>query len=123
LDAHWLADVPWRNAKVFTAGPTHTCAVVHNDSSVRCWGFRLNDNWVLGVTNNPVYIPVGVSSQPILPLAFVASGPNLRTVMVASYSGLHTCAIVGNGAVRCWGTNAFGQVRCSRGSCGHNDVM
>lgn len=90
---------------MFAAGGTHACAMLHNDSSVRCWGYNLNNNWVLGVQNSPLYNP-----SVVPPLALVTSGATPATVMVATFSSLHTCILLSTGGVRCWGTNAFGQV-------------
>lgn len=77
-----------------SSGSGHTCAI-HNGAA-KCWGD--NGYGELGNINtadiNPV--PVQVSG--------LTSG-----VTAISAGGSHTCA-VHNGAAKCWGSNAFGQL-------------
>lgn len=76
-------------------GLGHTCALV-GAGSVKCWGF--NSNGQLGDNSNSNRLmPVDVSGLAS-GVAEIAVGP------------LHTCARTTGGAVKCWGTNAAGQL-------------
>ena len=78
-----------------TVGAGHACAVT-TLGAVNCWG--LNASGQLGnnsLTNSSVPVVVnGFTGGAIA----VAAGAN------------HTCALTTSGAVRCWGSNAAGQV-------------
>jgi alpha-tubulin suppressor-like RCC1 family protein len=82
------------------AGSAHTCARL-TGGSVRCWG--INDYGQLGQGDTD---PIGVTDVPsdhaVIDLGGVA------TDLVAGDD--HTCAILSDGAVRCWGRNAGGQL-------------
>jgi len=84
-------------ATAIAAGWRHTCALLSN-GTVRCWGDnssgQLGDGtWGAG---NFISAPVTVS----LPLSATA----------ISAGANHTCALLGNGTIRCWGNNMYGQV-------------
>lgn len=77
------------------AGANHTCARLRNNT-VACWGDNRAHQLVNG-TSTP-------SSKP-LPL------PGLVGVVELAAGGDSGCArLVTDGAVRCWGANAFGQL-------------
>lgn len=77
------------------AGQRHTCAVV--DGSAWCWGS--NEFRQLGVDSDTL----SVSSVPL-------QQPHLTSGVQTIASGVaHTCSM-GNGVVRCWGSNQFGQL-------------
>ncbi len=82
-------------------GRGHTC-VRHATGTVSCWGFgsdgRLGD---------------GLSTTRFEPGAPVS---NLSNVAQIDSGGSHTCARLNDGTVRCWGSNADGQL-------GNGDVM
>ncbi len=84
-------------ATAVTAGAFHTCALL-GDGTVRCWG--ANDFGQLGngsiTVNSPTPTPVAVSG--------------ITTAVAISAGGWHTCALLGDGTVRCWGRNDFGQL-------------
>jgi len=77
------------------AGSVHTCAIL-GDSSLKCWGG--NAYGQLGIGNNTdQYTPMQVGG--------------INTLFAGITVGtLHTCAILGNGALKCWGYNGFGQL-------------
>jgi alpha-tubulin suppressor-like RCC1 family protein len=90
-----------RSAAAISAGAHGACAVL-DDSSVRCWGegregqLGYGDGKYIGDTETPGSVgPVDLGSG--------------RTAEAIS-AGRHTCAVLNLGAVRCWGTNRFGQL-------------
>ena len=77
------------------AGPFHSCAIT-NAGGAKCWG--LNDHGQLGDgTQMDRHAPVDVSG--------LAGG----VAAIAGGYG-HTCALTNAGAVKCWGTNQFGEL-------------
>ncbi|KAJ1479999.1 regulator of chromosome condensation 1/beta-lactamase-inhibitor protein II [Baffinella frigidus] len=87
-----------------TAGRVHTCAVL-NDSSVRCWGQNWDGMLGLGDTLERG----GRSSDMGANLPAMDLGPG-RIAVQLSAGEYHTCALLDNGSVKCWGSNAFGQL-------------
>jgi alpha-tubulin suppressor-like RCC1 family protein len=78
-----------------TAGDSHTCARKTN-GGIRCWGYNATGQLGDGGTGN--------QSKPVA----VAGLPSGMSAVAAG--GGHTCVITGQGAVKCWGGNAFGQL-------------
>ena len=87
---------------VIAAGGLHTCALT-TAGGVECWGFN-QDGQLGNSTNsgtfNPNPTPTAVSGLP--------SG-----VLVIAAGGGHTCALITAGAVKCWGSNGYGQLGSS----------
>jgi alpha-tubulin suppressor-like RCC1 family protein len=82
------------------AGRTHTCAVT-DDGKVRCWGSNAS-----GQLSRPVAGADAVASSR-LPLLI----PGLAGNAAVLGAGLdHTCVARTQGAPRCWGANAQGQL-------------
>jgi cysteine-rich repeat protein len=85
-----------------SAGISHTCAIQSN-GALRCWGQGFNGQLGYGNTNS-----IGDDETPsvapgaplVFPDAAVQVGAGLR----------HTCVLFENGDVRCWGSNAVGQL-------------
>ncbi len=87
--------VPQAFVKQIAGGGSHTCALT-NSGGVRCWGDNSNGQLGDGTTSNS-NIPVEVL------------GLSLGVIAVAT-GGNHSCALMSDGAVRCWGSNIFGQL-------------
>jgi alpha-tubulin suppressor-like RCC1 family protein len=83
--------------KTISAGSYHTCAILA-DGTVKCWGH--NDYGQLGD---------GTTSQRNTP-ASVSGITSSNPAAVISAGGNHSCAILTDGTVRCWGSNAEGQI-------------
>lgn len=82
------------------AGRTHTCAIT-DDGKVRCWGSNAS-----GQLSRPVTGVDAVASSR-LPLLIPGLAGN-AAVLGAGRD--HTCAARSQGAPRCWGANAQGQL-------------
>ena len=99
-----------RTAIAISAGETHTCAIL-DDGSVRCWGSGADGRLGYGDTSN-----VGDAQTPAA-VGPVDLGPG-RTAVAISAGGAHTCVRLDQGAVRCWGYGAYGQL----GYCNTSNV-
>ncbi|MEZ5100818.1 MAG: hypothetical protein R3C15_13665 [Thermoleophilia bacterium] len=94
-----LASLPaGRRAVAITAGTSHTCAIL-DDGSLACWGYDLSGQVGDGADGN--------ADEPA-PVAIALPGG--RRALAVSAGGSHTCAITDDGALACWGYDAFGQV-------------
>jgi alpha-tubulin suppressor-like RCC1 family protein len=82
-------------AVAITAGGEHTCALL-DSGAVRCWGFDM-----LGQLGNTSIAPWTTLPDDVV-------GATSGVTAIAAGAG-NTCAIAG-GALRCWGTDRFGQL-------------
>jgi len=91
-----------------SVGETHACAVI-SSGEVKCWGANfqgeLGDNTTTSSTT-PVDV-VGFGSSPT-PTVTPTNTP-VSTQFVGA-GALHTCTLTINGGVKCWGSNAGGQL-------------
>jgi alpha-tubulin suppressor-like RCC1 family protein len=94
-------------ATAIAAGDAHSCALLA-DGTVQCWG--LNDYGQLGNGNiTPALAPVQVCG--IGPIPNPTTGcPTGTTATAIAAGGSHSCARLSDGTVKCWGSNADGQV-------------
>ncbi len=81
-------------------GFAHTCALADTDK-VRCWGQGTN-----GVVGQANVLTIGDNEQPGSIAPIDIGGP----VSLIGSNNNHACARTTNGAVRCWGLNANGQL-------------
>jgi alpha-tubulin suppressor-like RCC1 family protein len=75
-------------------GNNYSCALL-NSSAVKCWG--ANDFGNLGD---------GTTTQRLTPTTVSGLGSGVSAIAAGNR---HACAVLDTGAVRCWGTNDFGQ--------------
>ena len=87
-------------AAQLAVGYLHNCALMQ-DGAVRCWGFGMN-----GRLGNESTSSVGLGPGDMPPVPVKLGGPAVQVVVGEA----HTCALMENGAVRCFGYNAFGQL-------------
>ncbi len=88
-----------RTAKAITAGLSHTCAIL-DDDSVRCWGS--GGNGQLGYANTSAVLDANDVGAVDLGVG--------RTAKAITAGAAQTCAVLDNGSVRCWGLNNTGQL-------------
>ena len=79
-----------------SAGGYYTCAVT-SAGAVKCWG---SHRW--GAFGEPA-----TTSNSLVPEDVVGLSSN---VIAVSVGHSHTCALTSTGAVKCWGTNEFGEL-------------
>lgn len=91
-----------RPATAITAGRNHACALLDN-GVVKCWGRNDTGQLGLGSTDN-----VGDAAGEVATLSGVSLGTGRSAVAIDG--GSHTCALLDNGALKCWGDNAGGQL-------------
>ena len=83
-------------AAAVSGGGFHTCARF-SDGTLECWG--RNDSGQLGDPATTTFS----SATPVR-----VTGITSATSVAAG--GFHTCALFGDGSVRCWGQNDYGQL-------------
>jgi alpha-tubulin suppressor-like RCC1 family protein len=93
-----------RTAKAISAGGSHTCALLDNDT-IRCWGFAGNGRLGYGNTND-IGRTAATTPDTVGPVK-LGEG---RTAKAISAGLGHTCAVLDNGAVRCWGAGGSGRL-------------
>ncbi len=80
------------------AGSTHTCALLKS-GTVSCWG-----------TNNYGQLGRGyIDATPDVSADEIGSA-SLSSVVTVSAGIAHSCALIGDGRVKCWGRNNYGQL-------------
>jgi len=91
-------------AVAISAGGYHSCALL-DDGAVQCWGANKYGQLGLGDTKNRG--DSGNQMGSSLPRVELGKG---RTAVNISAGNLHTCAALDNGALKCWGDGADGQL-------------
>ena len=87
-------------------GLNFTCALF-DDGSVRCWGERVHGQ--LGLNTVPTGKIGDESGEMGDSLVAVALGESDKA-MALSAGNEHACVILQGGAVKCWGSNTYGQL-------------
>jgi alpha-tubulin suppressor-like RCC1 family protein len=82
-------------AREVAVGGQYTCAIAA-DRSVYCWGMNGNGELGLGPSVQRQTTPAKV--------------PGLESIVHITAAPSHACALRDDGAVFCWGDNAFGQL-------------
>ena len=77
---------------------SHICALL-NDGTLKCWGKNDDGQCGAGHLND-----LPVSSAVTVDLGTSRSATNV------SVGVTHTCAVLDNGDLKCWGSNAYGQL-------------
>ena len=88
-----------RTAVAVVAGFYHTCAILDN-GDMKCWGRDNNGALGDGVGNTDINTPSSTAID-------LGTG---RTAVALSAGWDHTCAILDNGSLKCWGSDASGQL-------------
>ncbi len=99
-----VVDLGGRAAVEAVNGNFHSCARL-DDGTVKCWGYNSNGQLGSGDTQARGDAPGEMGSA--LPAANLGSGRSAAQLVAG---GAHTCARLDNGAVKCWGSNSFGQL-------------
>ena len=85
-------------ATAISVGGTHVCALLQS-GTVLCWGSNSNGQLGNGTTSMfpaSTPTPVGVTG--------------ISTTIALATGSLHSCALLGDGSMRCWGANSWGQL-------------
>ncbi|MFT3772671.1 MAG: MopE-related protein [Minicystis sp.] len=96
-----------KTAKAVSAGGHHACAIL-NDNTVKCWGdnsYYGRGNLGLGDTAHRGDNAGEMGDN--LPTVNLGTG---KTAKAISAGGDHNCAILNDDTVKCWGSNADGQL-------------
>ena len=93
-----------RSATQIAMGQQFMCALLDN-GSVKCWGSNYSGQLGLGDTLDRGNLPGQMGDA--LPAVNLGTG---RTAVRITAALAHACAILDNGALKCWGQNAFAQL-------------
>lgn len=93
-----------RTAKGIEAGVNHACVLLDNDD-LKCWGYNAWGQLGVGSTSNRGDDAGELGNS--LPVVELGTGRHARTLALGPNI---SCALLDNGAVKCWGYNAWGQL-------------
>lgn len=89
------------------AGANHTCALLADNATVKCWGNNSYGQLGYGHTNN---IGDSAGEMAASTTALDLSGGGFGGIARLTAGANHTCALSTGGAVKCWGYNGYGQL-------------
>ena len=112
-----------RFATAIAAGAYQTCALLDN-RALKCWGYNGDGELGLGDTN-----PRGDNQAEMgdaLPSIDLGTNRTARSVAITlegypSPQSAHICARLDHGALKCWGTNSYGELGTGDGQA-HGDA-
>ena len=95
-----------RDIRMVRVGDHHSCAVL-TGNKIKCWG--LNDQGQLGIGDTATRGDQPGEMAAALPYVDLDIGvvPYIQDMALGS---AHACVLLGEGTVKCWGGNAFGQL-------------
>jgi alpha-tubulin suppressor-like RCC1 family protein len=91
-------------AKAISAGYTHTCAIL-DDDTVKCWG--LNNLGQLGLDDADNRGDGTGEMGADLDSVYLGSGRTAKAIATGYY---HTCALLDDNSLKCWGFNGDGEL-------------
>ena len=93
-----------RTATAIASMRNHTCVILDN-AAVKCWG--QNTDGQLGIDNTTLMGDGTGDMGDNLSSIDLGTGRTATAIAAGYY---HSCAALDNGAVKCWGDNAYGQL-------------
>ncbi len=87
-----------RTAKAIATGFSHSCALL-DDASIKCWGSNGSGQLGYGDFKNRL-IPPQTSIN-------LGAGRTAKSISLGAY---HSCATLDDNSIKCWGSNADGQL-------------
>jgi alpha-tubulin suppressor-like RCC1 family protein len=95
-----------RTATAIATGDSHTCVILDN-ASIKCWGSNASGQLGLGDNSTRGDGSASGGMGDSLPTVDLGSGGTAKAIATG---GSHTCAILDNSSIKCWGSNASGQL-------------
>jgi len=99
LNAQVVTDI--EDVRQLSTGGSNSCALLGN-TSVYCWGLNSNGNVGDGTT--------GQSDARALYRYSPVQAQDLNGAIQVSTAAKHSCALLDDATVKCWGSNAYGQL-------------
>jgi cysteine-rich repeat protein len=90
--------------KAVAVGAQHTCALLH-DGSIKCWG--INEDGRLGLGDAFARGNQAMEMGDALPRVDLGTEQTAKAITVG---WANSCALLSEGAVKCWGSNSYGQL-------------
>ena len=91
--------------KAIAAGGSHTCALM-SSGGVNCWGYNARGQLGNG-QRTCTDVSTCAKNASSTPVAVIGLTSGVRAIAAGDF---HTCALTTSGGVKCWGSNASGQL-------------